>query len=90
MCSRVALQKNTAFWRKLYQAATYSPKNDLLWEGIGGCLILLLVLQFPFFLGIEFGFLAFFLGAFVFTASVAHIRFSLFEKTALQIVPMSG
>src|SRR5271169_4771000 len=43
---------------------------------IGGG-IFLLVLQFPFFLGIKLGLLAFFFFAFVFTTSVAHSCFSL-------------
>ena len=43
----------------------------------GGGGVFLLVLQFPFFLGIKLGLLAFFFFAFVFTASVAHSCFSL-------------
>jgi hypothetical protein len=59
-------------------------------EGTTGRFILLLVLQFPFFLGTELGLLALFFSAFIFTASVAHICFSLFKKTSRRIVASSG
>jgi hypothetical protein len=42
----------------------------------GGLALLLLVLQFPFFLGIKLGLFALFLFAFIFTAFITHIGFS--------------
>jgi hypothetical protein len=78
LCTLRSGGKRPAFKCMLIQMVTYPPQPNLLGKATAtGCVLFLLVLQFPFFLGIELGFLALFLFAFIFTSFVAHICFSL-------------